>query len=152
MENELVSNAFTYDDRYRALLLAFGIIIMVFVMFFLISSNNSFIKARKKEISTYSLFGMTNRKIGRLLFMETMIVGLTALALGIGIGIFFSKLIAMILLDISLVSFTGDIEFSIAFKAIYITGIIFLAIFYVMGLSGLRVCAISFLVLTFSIL
>lgn len=139
MENELVSNAFTYDDRYRALLLAFGIIIMVFVMFFLISSNNSFIKARKKEISTYSLFGMTNRKIGRLLFMETMIVGLTALALGIGIGIFFSKLIAMILLDISLASFTGDIEFSIAFKAIYITGIIFLAIFCVMGLSGLRV-------------
>jgi putative ABC transport system permease protein len=104
MENELVSNVFTYDDRYRALLLAFGIIIMVFVMFFLISSNNSFIKARKKEISTYSLFGMTNRKIGRLLFMETMIVGLTALALGIGIGIFFSKLIAMVLLDISLTS------------------------------------------------
>ena len=68
-----------------------------------------------------------------------MIVGLTALALGIGIGIFFSKLIAMILLDISLASFTGDIEFSIAFKAIYITGIIFLAIFCVMGLSGLRV-------------
>jgi len=139
LENEQVSNAFIYDDRYRALLLVFGIIIMVFVMFFLISSNNSFIRARKKEISTYSLFGMTNRKIGKLLFIETMIVGLIALALGIGVGIFLSKLTAMILLDISLVSFTGDIRFNIAHKAVYITTLIFLAIFCLMGLSGLRV-------------
>ena len=137
LENEYVSNAFVYDDRYRALLLVFGIIIMVFVMFFLISSNNSFIKARKKEISTYSLFGMTNEKIGKLLFMETMIVGFTALVIGVGVGIFLSKLTAMVLLDISLASFTGDIEFSIAPKAIYITAIVFMAIFCVMGLSGL---------------
>ena len=139
MENELVSNAFTYDDRYRALLLAFGIIIMVFVMFFLISSNNSFIKARKEGDLYLFPVWHDQQKNWQAAFMETMIVGLTALALGIGIGIFFSKLIAMILLDISLASFTGDIEFSIAFKAIYITGIIFLAIFCVMGLSGLRV-------------
>ena len=139
LENEHVSNAFIYDDRYRALLTVFGIIIMVFVMFFLISSNNSFIKARKKEISTYSLFGMTNRKIGKLLFMETMMVGLAALVIGIGVGMFLSKLTAMILLDISLASFTGDIEFSIALKPVFITTFIFLAIFCVMGLSGLRV-------------
>ncbi len=139
LENEHVSNAFIYDDRYRALLTVFGIIIMVFVMFFLISSNNSFIKARKKEISTYSLFGMTNRKIGKLLFMETMMVGLAALVIGIGVGMFLSKLTAMILLDISLASFTGDIEFSIALKPVFITTFIFLAIFCLMGLSGLRV-------------
>ena len=34
-----------------------------------------------------------------------MIVGFAALIIGIGIGIFFSKLVAMILLDISLASF-----------------------------------------------
>ena len=87
MENELVSNAFTYDDRYRALLLAFGIIIMVFVMF-LIAPTIVLLKQEEGDLYLF-LFGMTNRKIGRLLFMETMIVGLTALALGIGIGIFF---------------------------------------------------------------
>lgn len=139
MQNQYVLMAFTYDDRYKALLKSFGIIIMVFVMFFLISSNKSFIRARKKEISTYSLFGMTNGKIGRLLFIETMIVGMVALIIGIVAGIFFSKLIAMILLDISLASFTGNIEFTIAPKAIYITTIIFMSIFAVMGLSGLIV-------------
>lgn len=139
MQNEYVLLAFTYDQRYKALLKSFGIIIMVFVMFFLISSNKSFIRARKKEISTYSLFGMTNGRIGKLLFIETMMVGTAALVIGIGVGIFFSKLIAMILLDISLASFTGNIEFTIAPEAIYITSIIFISIFCVMGLSALRV-------------
>lgn len=139
MQNEYVLMAFTYDDRYKSLLINFGIIIMVFVMFFLLSSNNSFIKARKKEISTYSLFGMTNGKIGKLLFLETMVVGITSLIIGIGVGIFFSKLMAMILLDISLASFTGSIEFAISMRAAYITAIIFLTIFCLMGLSGLRV-------------
>lgn len=139
MQNEQVDMAFTYDNRYRSMLMSFGIIIMVFVMFFLISSNNSFIKARKKEISTYALFGMTNGKIGKLLFLETMMVGFAALVMGIGAGIFFSKLTAMVLLEISLVAFTGDIAFSIDAKAIYITTIGFLAIFSFMGLSGLGV-------------
>ncbi|AOT72074.1 ABC transporter permease [Geosporobacter ferrireducens] len=139
MQNEYVIMAFTYDARYRSMLMTFGVIIMVFVMFFLISSNNSFIKARKKEISTYALFGMTNRKIGKLLFLETMIVGFAALVIGIGFGIFFSKLTAMILLDISLASFTGNIAFTIDPKSVYITAVLFLSIFGIMGLSGLRV-------------
>ncbi len=139
MHNKYVQMAFTYDDRYQSLLTGFGIVIMVFVMFFLLSSNSSFIRARKKEISTYSLFGMTNAKIGQLLFMETMIVGFAALVIGISTGIFFSKLTAMILLDISLASFTGELAFTIDPRSIYITTALFIAVFAVMGLSGLRV-------------
>lgn len=139
MQNEYVKMAFKYDTRYKVLLSSFGIIILVFVLFFLISSNNSFIKARKKELSTYSLFGMTNGMIGKLLFIETMLVGIATLAIGIGVGIFFSKLMAMFLLKLSLSNFVGDISFSIELSSIYITDLIFLSIFCVMGLSGLRV-------------
>ena len=139
MQNEYVKMAFKYDTRYRSLLTGFGIVILVFVLFFLISSNNSFIRARKKELSTYSLFGMTNGMIGKLLFIETMIVGIATLAIGISVGIFFSKLMAMFLLELSLSNFVGDISFSIELSSIYITDLIFLSIFCVMGLSGLRV-------------
>lgn len=139
IQNQQVMTAFTYDIRYRSMLSTFGVIIMVFVMFFLINSNNSFIKARKKEISTYALFGMKNGKIGKLLFVETMIVGFTALVMGIGTGIFFSKLTAMILLNISLAAFTGDISFTVDLKAIYTTIVLFISIFSIMGLTGLRV-------------
>lgn len=139
MYNEQVGLAFTYDDRYRSMLLAFAVIIGVFVLFFLISSNNSFIKSRKKEISTYALFGMKPMAIGLMLFMETMIVGGAALLLGIGSGVFYSRLIAMILLDISLTSFAGTIAFSLAPQAVYYTVAPFIFAFGIMGLSGLRV-------------
>jgi len=139
MENKYVEMAFKYDLRYKYLLTSFGVIILVFVLFFLISSNNSFIRARKKELSTYSLFGMTNGMIGRLLFIETMLVGIAALSIGIAVGIFFSKLMAMLLLKLTLSGFVGDVSFSIGIGSILKTDLIFLSIFFFMGLSGLRV-------------
>ena len=139
MNNEYVMKAFRYDQRYQSLLTAFGVIILVFVLFFLISSNSSFIRARKKEVSTYSLFGMTNGRIGRLLFLETMIVGTATLVIGILAGIFFSKLMAMFLLNLSLTNFVGDVSFVIDPKSVIITAVLFLGIFIFMGLTGLRV-------------
>ncbi|QOX62112.1 ABC transporter permease [Anoxybacterium hadale] len=139
MRNEIVKAAFRYDVRYQSLLSSFAVIILVFVLFFLISSNNSFIRARKKELSTYALFGMPNRRIGGLLFLETALVGLGMLAAGIGLGIFFSKLMAMILLEMTLVNFAGKINFSIDPAAVYQTAVLFGGIFCIMGLSGWRV-------------
>ncbi len=139
MQNEYVKMAFQYDRRYQSILLSFGVIIMVFVLFFLISSNNSFIRARKKELSTYSLFGMSNIRIGSLIFTETMMVGAVTLAAGVVAGIFFSKLMAMILLDMALSNFTGDISFTIDPVSILITAAVFIVIFCLMGLTGLRV-------------
>lgn len=137
--NDDVLNAFMFSKHYESLLMSFGMIIFVFVVFFLISSNNSFIRARKREISTYALFGMTNRKIGKLLFIETMLVGCAALIVGISVGAFLSRLIAMILLNISLADFSGDLSFSLNPQAMYYTVIPFIFVFGLMGLTGLRV-------------
>ena len=139
MQNKYVMMAFQYDTRYQMLLTSFGVIIMVFVLFFLISSNNSFIRARKKEISTYALFGMTNFRIGKLLFLETIMVGTATLIIGIGAGIFFSKLMAMFLIDLCLTNFVGDISFAIDPRAVYVTTLMFYGIFCVMGLAAFRV-------------
>lgn len=82
---------------------------------------------------------MTNRKIGLLLFIETMIIGSAALVAGLGLGMFTSKLTAMVLLNLTLAHFVGDVKFVIAPEAIYLTIIPFLLVFGVMGLSGRRV-------------
>lgn len=139
MHNEYVKMAFRYDKRYQMLLTSFGVIIMVFVLFFLISSNNSFIRARKKEISTYALFGMSNFRIGKLLFLETLLVGTATLAVGISAGIFFSKLMAMFLIDLCLSNFVGDVSFTIDPLSISVTAIMFYTIFCLMGLASFRV-------------
>ena len=136
--------ALIFSDNYASQSFAvmfsvFGIIILAFIFFFLMSSNKSFIRARKQEISTYALLGMDTRRIGRLLFLETLILGSVALIVGIALGIFFSKLIAMILINMTLADYSGDVTFSISRIAVYITIGIFFIIFCFMGSSGHRV-------------
>ncbi|MEX1377087.1 MAG: ABC transporter permease [Eubacteriales bacterium] len=123
--------------KYQNMFVGFGIAILVFVVFFLISSNNSFIRYRKKEISTYALFGMENKKIGQLLFFETIFIGAIALVIGIALGIFFSKLMVMVLLKMMLSEY-AHVNFGIGIDALIVTISIYIAIFCLMGLSGLR--------------
>lgn len=67
---------------------------VLFVLFFLILYANTFlIKRRKKELAIYMLEGMDNRDISLVLMMETMMVGLLSLMIGIGIGVLFSQLL-----------------------------------------------------------
>ncbi len=138
MFNDNVNQAFIHKERYQALLLAFGVIIAVFVFFFMLNANKGFIRARKKEISMYSLFGMPNGKIGKLLFIETLIVGVSALIVGIALGIFFSKLTAMILLNMTLPEYAGSVSFNVSAIGVAITAGLFLCFFCIIGLSGLR--------------
>jgi|GEM_PF-715555 len=135
--SESVAEKIYYSINYKNMFIGFGVAIIVFVLFFLISSNNSFIRYRKKEISTYALFGMENRKIGQLLFFETISIGLVALIIGILLGIFFSKLMSMILLKMMLADY-ADVSFSIEPKSLIITSVVYLIIFCLMGLSGQR--------------
>lgn len=139
MNSESVLNKVVDSAYYQTLFVGFGIAILIFTLFFLISSNNSFIRARKKELSTYALFGMQNSKISRLLFLETFIIGILALAVGIALGIFFSKLLAMILLKMLMSGFTGNVAFAVEPNAMLVTVLIYFGIFIIMGLSGTRV-------------
>ncbi|WP_181884373.1 ABC transporter permease [Neobacillus piezotolerans] len=74
--------------------------LMVFSAMFIFYSNSFFMKKRKKEIALYSLFGMSKKKIGQMLFFENLLVGATALLAGLGLGAVLSKLFAMILVKL----------------------------------------------------
>lgn len=137
--SDSVSTKLGTSNNYKVTFIAFGIIILVFVFFFLISSNKSFIRYRKREISTYALFGMSNSKLAWLLFLDTIIIGIAALIVGILVGIFFSKLMVMLLLKMVMADFSGNIQFTIDPLAIAITLGVFLLTFLIMGLSGRRI-------------
>jgi len=136
--SETVSESIQTSIKYKNTFIGFGIVILIFVMFFLISSNKSFIRYRKREISTYALFGMENRKIGMMLFFETLAIGTAALIIGIVLGIFFSKLMVMILLKMVLAE-VAEVYFALEWKAIFTTAAAYFVIYCIMGLSGLRV-------------
>jgi putative ABC transport system permease protein len=106
--------------------------LIIFSAIFIGYSNSFFTKKRKNELALYSLFGMQKKQIGKLLFFESLMIGLLALALGIGIGTLLSKLFAMIL--IKLMGFSLIASFTISSKAIFQTIVVF---FIIIGATSL---------------
>ncbi|WP_249685455.1 FtsX-like permease family protein, partial [Bacillus velezensis] len=73
------------DNIGRGFQLA-SVMLIIFVAIFIIYSNGFFTRKRKNEIGLYSLLGIRNKEIGKMLFYENMLIGLLSLVIGIVIG------------------------------------------------------------------
>ncbi|MEG2246404.1 MAG: ABC transporter permease [Peptostreptococcaceae bacterium] len=116
---------------------AASVVIALFSVLFIWYSNSFFIKKRKKEIGLYALLGIENREIGLLLFFETLIIGSAALVIGIISGMIVSKLMLVVLLK--LIGLNLDITFSVSFKGIFDTFILFMIVFLFMAYQSNRI-------------
>jgi len=76
------------------------IILYIFTLFFLFYSMRAFLQARSKEFGVLLHLGMKKRQLSRLIFIETMIIGLMAIGLGTALGFIFSKFFFMIVREI----------------------------------------------------
>jgi len=89
-------------------------ILYFIVLFFVLYANHLFMKRRSKEIGLYQLIGMTKGLIVRLLAIESILLFVGAVVLGMLAGFFSSRLFAMILLRVlekeALVTMTFSIE------------------------------------------
>ncbi|WP_175987708.1 FtsX-like permease family protein [Bacillus sp. Marseille-Q1617] len=105
-----------------------SVLLVAIVCIFLLYANTIFIKRRSKEIGLFQLIGMTKRKIFWILTVENFLLYFGSLVLGILIGFSFSKLIIMIMFNITGVDAIAELHFStraliqtvIVFSAIYI--------------------------------
>lgn len=70
------------------------------ILFFVLYANHLFMKRRSKEIGLYQLIGMTKGLIVRLLAVESILLFVGAVVLGMLAGFFSSRLFAMILLRV----------------------------------------------------
>lgn len=104
-------------------------IISMFSFIFILYSSTSFLKTRKKEFGLFSLFGMTKHQLRKLVFFENMLIGFLATAVGILVGIVFSKLFYLALG--SLLHLKENISFAIPLTAVLTTIIVFIGIFLV---------------------
>ncbi|MFC0522770.1 FtsX-like permease family protein [Pontibacillus salicampi] len=110
----------------RGLHVAEGII-FAYSFFFVLFSMSSFLKSRKKELGLLVLHGMTNGQMRRMIFLENLIIGLTSIFTGIGIGLIFTKL--MLLLAEQLLGLDGLLNFYIPTEALLLTFGSFLLLF-----------------------
>ena len=102
-------------------------VIALFAVLFLFYTNSFIIKRRKKELGLYNILGMEKRHIANLLFRETLLTAVLSLALGLGLGVVFSRAMFWIL---GLVLGTAvPITFLVPLSAVSATLVLFGAIF-----------------------
>ncbi|AHD06823.1 efflux ABC transporter, permease protein [Paenibacillus larvae subsp. larvae DSM 25430] len=104
-----------------------NVIIFIFSFFFILYSNSAFLKKRKKEFGLYTLFGMTNWQIRKMVFLENMAISLAAIGTGLGLGTLFSKLFFMILSQF--LKLDKPIAFYWPYQAMRFSAFLFLGLF-----------------------
>ncbi len=127
-ENPQFLAASTSSSRISAMFMVSSIIVAVFGFVFTWIASGFFLKRRSKEIATYSLLGLRRGETARLLFLESAVVGIFALGAGLVLGGLLARLEAMALA--SLMRLPIEVRFVLAPRAVLITSVVFLAIFF----------------------
>jgi putative ABC transport system permease protein len=138
-QNILCSDAFeelgTRNREYINMLVQMtSFILGCFMVFFIWYSTNVFLTRRKKEIGIYVFMGLSNQKIGRLYLAEIILIGFSALGVGLVLGMLVSGLFQMILFAIS--DLAVEIRFWPSLKPALVTGGVYLAIYMVFAGKG----------------
>lgn len=104
------------------------IVLSCFMFFFVWYATNVFLTKRKKEIGIYIFMGLTNQRIGKLYMLETLMIGLVSLIMGIGFGILVSQLFTMILITIS--DIEVQLTFQVSLSAVLWSCILYLIVYF----------------------
>lgn len=98
--------------------------------------NKYMIKRRKREFATYILLGIPQKNVAFMFFIETLVMGIVSIALGIFLGTLFSQLVTALIL------MTADQKIIFSFKlyldTVIITLLFFTAMFCIIGLLNIR--------------
>lgn len=121
-----------------------SIFISIILGFLITYSNNFLIKRRKKEFGLYLTLGMSKSKVSAILVIETLLVGLISLVVGLFVGIFLSQLLSVFtakLFEVNMATYKFVFSSAALYKTLIYFGIIFLLvmIFNVISLSKNKV-------------
>ncbi|MDO4303975.1 MAG: ABC transporter permease [Bacillota bacterium] len=125
----------TQNKNYVDILIqVISLVLGCFMFFFIWYSTNVFLTKRKREIGIYVFMGLSNQRIAKLYMIETTLIGLSALFLGIFFGILTTGLFQMVLLALS--DIAVDISFRFTLPPIFITAGVYLAVYLLFVLKG----------------
>lgn len=117
-------------------ILSLGIyVITVFAVIFLFYTNSFLIKRRKREFGLFNILGMEKKHLSVVIALESIIVFLVSMVLGIGIGILLDK--AFYLLIAKMLNASIALGFYISYQSIVNSIILFFIIFLLMYVFSL---------------
>lgn len=98
--------------------------------------NKYMIKRRKREFATYILLGIPQKNVAFMFFIETLVMGIISIALGIFLGTLFSQVVTALIL------MTAEQKIIFSFKlyidTVIITLVFFIAMFCIIGLLNIK--------------
>lgn len=120
-----------YVEVTQDLLGGVSIFVSVVLGGLIIYATNFLIKRRKKEFGIYMTLGMSKRKISIILFMETVLIGIISLVVGLILGILFSQVLSLLtakLFAVEITKFKFILSSEAVIKSISYFGIIYVIV------------------------
>lgn len=120
-----------YIKMLTQLISGISVFVSVILGSLIIYANNFLIKKRKKELGIYMTLGMGKNKISRILFLETVLIGVISLVAGLILGMVLSQGLSMFtikLFEVSIKDFKFIISTSAILKTVLYFGIMFLLV------------------------
>ena len=105
-----------------------SIFVSLVLGFLIIYASRFLIKKRNKEFGVYMTLGMSKRKISFLLLIETFLIGLISLGIGLLLGILLSQITSIFvanMFDANMTNFSFNFSKSAMIKTIIYYGIIY---------------------------
>jgi len=108
-----------------------SVFVSIILGFLIVYANRFLVRRRKKELAIYQLLGMEKGQISHILVIETVIVAIISLAVGLALGVVVSQGFAVLtasLFEVKLVGFKFIFSLDATLKALLYFGIAFVLV------------------------
>ncbi|MDY4181902.1 MAG: ABC transporter permease [Pseudoflavonifractor sp.] len=126
-------------DAILQLMDVISVFVSVVLAFLILYANRFMLRRRKRELGIYLLLGMEQRKVALILFLETLIIGVLALAAGLVLGVLAAQFLSAFTAGLFAVT-VEQFHFVFSWKGVVKTALYFGVIFLlVMGFNSFSV-------------
>lgn len=120
-----------------------SVFVSMILGFLILYASRFMIKRRNKEFGIYITLGMSKQKVSKILLLETLMIGLCSLVIGLGLGVVLSQLMSLLvanMFEADMKSFVFTFSSSACVKTIVYFGIIYFVvmIFNTINISRLK--------------
>lgn len=134
MFNDDILEALENKQNFRIGVSVASVVIFLFIIFFILYANSFFMKQRKKEFGMYLLYGMSERQIALMVFLETLFLSAISLVCGILVGGLLSKFFGMLLMN--LMQYDDVITFAFPIEAVGTTILLFAVLICIISVQS----------------
>lgn len=102
--------------------------VFLFSVFFINYAHGAFVKSRSSEFALLMVLGLTKKNIGRMIWIENIIILASSMATGLVTGALFSRLFFLI---ISRLIEDASLSYHLDYRSFAVTGIVFIIIYVI---------------------